>query len=138
MWKEGTIVQDMLTELRVVSLIPEEGKLCIRNNMLTIENKAWYTPIRRFLFMEHRKQIMTHIQHLLDDLENFLKMSSSIEPWIYQEINTVYPKFQEGLTNMRHTYTDDAQTIALLELMKARFDNIVCVYIKPKLTIIKS
>ena len=119
------IVNRAFTDLLVIAQIPPQGRLCICNGHLTVESNAFWTPLKRWFFMENRHVVLMHLKQLFLDLELFLTNCTSIENWVYQELESISESVKQGLMNMKLTYTDDAQVNASMDLLLARFDYVL-------------
>ena len=126
-------IEYLLTELKVISQIPTNGRLCITNGMLSVETNVIWLPLKRLILMDSRYTIIMHIKQLFVDLELYMKNNhNDIEQWILQELLSMFEHVKQGLTNMKLTYANDAQTTAHLDMLLAKFENILTKYANKK------
>ena len=126
-------IEYLLTELKVISQIPTNGRLCISNGMLSVETYVFWLPLKRWILMDNRYTVIMHIKQLFVDLELFMKHNKTdIEEWILQELISMFENVKQGLSNLKLTYSDDAQTTAHIDMILAKFENILTKYANKK------
>lgn len=115
---------DIVTDLKVIAMLPPCGRLNIKNNLLNLEGTGFWVPAKRWLFMQNRTVIVHHIRHL------FVKVGETLdqEPegsFFVLQVRELMEGVSRGMANLKATYSDDAQTSAFIELLLDRWRHIL-------------
>ena len=128
---------ELLTDLHVVSMIPENGRLCIRNGNLSVEMHApnnglgtipahIYIALKRWWFHDNRASALTHVQNTIVKSFALVKeLNSQDHPWLLGQFKESFINAQTGLEHMKMTYTDDANTRARIEVLLERLTDAI-------------
>ena len=114
------IVDHLLTSLKVISMIKEGQKVCVRNGHLTLEIQSTgiVTSIRRWL--HHDSRHMT-IQYIKSVIQNAIAVSKTYKN--EKSVEKIVSGMNEALTGINSlivTYTDDATVSATLQVLHDR------------------
>lgn len=128
-------IEDLSTDLKVMSMIKQNGRLCIRNGCLSIEpeiqNKenillTWSSraslALRRWWNQDNRHSAVTKVQSIiLKCQETYSKLTSDDKI----EFSNLCKNAAIGLTNLQETYSHDAAVYARLSVYIKNLNGIV-------------
>lgn len=119
-------IEDLSTDLKVMSMIKENGRLCIRNGCLSIEpevhNKenillTWGSyaslALRRWWNQDNRHSALTKVQSIIlkcQETQSKLTSDDKIE------FSKLCKDAAVGLSNLQETYSHDAAVYARLSV----------------------
>ena len=123
-----TTADELLTDLHVIAMIPERGRLCIRNGRLSVEtnpngNGVSNIPsnvvlaMRRWWHQDNRTTALTHLGTTLTrSFALTIELHNDREKynWLIGQFKYAFTHAITGLKNMSLTYNDDANTRARL------------------------
>ena len=113
-------VDQLLTSIKIVGMIKEGQKVCIRNGLLTIETKSTGigAAVRRWIHNDNRYSTLMYIRNVVNN---------SVDVCNIHHTNSVIIKITEslescltGLGCLAVTYGDDAGTAATIGVMQDR------------------
>jgi len=125
-----TTIQNVLIDLKIVSMVGPNGKLKLINGVLALDTNSYFSSIRRFLSNTNRHSISYRIQQRILDLERLFEEEHVKDDWIKSEILKMIEPLKTGLMNLKETYTTDSQMSANFDIMVARVNNLSNLYIK--------
>ena len=111
-------VDQLLTSLKIVSMIKEGQKVCIRNGLLTLETKSTGVgaALRRWLHNDNRNATLMYIRNVVNN---------SVDVCNMHHTNSVVIKITEslescltGLGCLAVTYGEDAGITATIDVMQ--------------------
>ena len=118
--------EDLITDLKVISMLKENGRLCIRNGHLSIEpnietkQNILYTmsahaslAVRRWWNQDNRQNAMLKVQSLI------LKCYEIREKLNDEQKQQFFPlcvEASDGLMHLKNTYKNDAAVSARLSV----------------------
>ena len=110
-------VDQILTSLRVVSMIKEGQKVCIRNGTLTLEVKSTgvSTAVRRWINNDSRQNTLRYIRNIISNALDLSSIHGDEET--IQKISAALSDCLTGLGCLTVTYSDDASVTATIEVM---------------------
>jgi len=119
--------EDLRTDMKVLSMIKENGRLCIRNGQLSIEpqltNKenilfTWgsYATLaaRRWWNQDNRHSALLKVQSIIMKIHEINSKLTSQED--QEEFSYLCKEAAKGLTNLQNTYSEDAAINARLSV----------------------
>jgi hypothetical protein len=114
------IVDHLLTSLKVISMIKEGQKVCVRNGHLSLENQSTglVTSIRRWI---HRDSRQTTIHYIKSVIQNAIMVSKTHRN--QTSVDKLVVGMNESLTGISSlivTYTDDATVTATFQVLYDR------------------
>jgi hypothetical protein len=121
-------IDNALTNLKIIALIQKNGRLCIRKGCLTLEPDDHFQIIRRWINKDNRDLCMMHIRNTIS---NSIKITKSIinnqidvelKDWTLNRFSIEMTNCQNGLTNLKTTYNDDAVTKSQLDILLERLE----------------
>jgi hypothetical protein len=124
-------IDNTLTNLKIIAMIPKNGRLCVRKGFLNLETEDHFQTIRRFLNNDSRDICLDHIKNTILNAIKITKniMNNQIEVelknWTLQQISIEIRNCQTGLTNLKTTYNDDAVMKSQIDVLLERL-NVHC------------
>jgi len=125
-------IQELLIDLKIMSMVEPNGKLYMQGGNLALEPVSIWQPVRRYLSNSNRTIVSHKIKQRIVELENLLKDNQIKQDWILQELFVMIEPLKNGLANLQNTYSSDSQIQAMFSLFLARLDNIEKVYFHKK------
>ena len=117
---QANTIQNILVDLKVVSMVEPTGKLCVHNGVLLVESFSILTPIKRYLSNNNRYTICRKIKYRIIELETLFLHNHIKEQWIKDEITRLIEPLKNGIMNLRENYSSDSQMCANFDLMISR------------------
>jgi len=114
------IVDHLLTALKVISMIKEGQKVCVRNGHLTLETQSTgvITSIRRWIHNDSRQ---TTVHYIKSVIQNSISVSKVHRNHIsVDKIITGMEESLNGINSLIVTYNEDATVIATLQVLYNR------------------
>lgn len=125
-------IQELLVDLKIVSMVEPEGKLYMNDGMLALEPVSVWQPVRRYLSNSNRGVISKKIKQRIVELEILLSKDQIKQQWVKTEITHLINPVVKGITNLQKTYEHDSQIQATFSLLIARLENINVTYLLDK------
>ena len=109
-------IDNIITNLKVISLIQVNDKLNIRKGHLQIDKESnmrsiysWLIWDSRDIVLKYIKDILRNIYLTVNKIKTTLKNKESIEEhvWILTRIYSEFETVELGLNNLKVTYSDD-------------------------------
>jgi hypothetical protein len=113
-------VDQVLTSLKVISMIKEGQKVSVRNGLLDIETRSsgLVTALKRWINNDNRHTTLTYIRNIVTTAMDLSKTHSTTR------IKEALKEAVGGLTSLSVTYGDDASIMATIHVMKDRISHI--------------
>lgn len=113
-------VDQVLTSLRVISMIKEGQKVCVRNGTLTLENQSTgvLAAVKRWLNNDNRYTTIAYIKNVINNAIDISKIHKC-DNTLYK-LNTSLQKSLVGLSSLEVTYEGDASILATIQVMQER------------------
>jgi hypothetical protein len=114
------IIDQLLTSLKVISMIKEGQKVCVRNGHLSLETQSTgvLTSIRRWINKDNRKTTIYYIKSVVQNSISISKIHKNS-----LSISKILAGLEESLTGINSlivTYVDDATVAATLQVLHRR------------------
>jgi len=112
-------VDQLLTSLRVISLLKEGQKLRVRNGLLGIEPKSTGLPtaINRWIHNDSRHTALMYIKNVVSNSMEISKTHSK------DRINSALLESLTGLGALSVTYGNDVSVAAMIHVLQERIKN---------------
>ena len=114
------IVDHLLTSLKVISMIKEGQKVCVRNGHLTLETQSTgvVTSVKRCIHGDSRN---TTVHYIKSVLHNSITVSKTHRNQTsVDKITTGMTEALAGISSLIVTYADDATVSAMLQVLHDR------------------
>ena len=114
------IIDQLLTSLKVISMIKEGQKVCVRNGHLSLETQSTgvLTSIRRWINKDNRKTTIYYIKSVVQNSISISKIHKNS-----LSVCKILAGLEESLTGINSlivTYVDDATVAATLQVLHRR------------------
>lgn len=128
-----TTIQNVIVDLKIVSMVEPNGKLYLYNGVLALEPLSFWVSFKRYMLNSNRHTISQRIKQRLLELETLFAQNHIKDGWIREEIIKIVEPVKNGLSNLKETYANDSQMCVNFDLMIARLNNIASTYLLPSL-----
>jgi hypothetical protein len=114
------IVDHLLTSLKVISMIKEGQKVCVRNGHLSLEVQSTVvlTSLRRWIHKDNRQTTVSYIKSVVQNAISITK--SHNDETSVQKILKGLEESITGINSLTVTYADDATVAATLQVLRDR------------------
>lgn len=118
------MIDSTITSLKIISMVPKNGRLSVRKGQLTLEPDDGFQKIRRWLNKDSRDHTLMHIKNTVQNAINLSKgikenkIEIELKDWTVNRLLTEMQNCQTGLINIKTTYNEDS-------LFKASIDVII-------------
>jgi len=114
------IVDHLLTSLKVISMIKEGQKVCVRNGHLSLEVQSTgiLTSLRRWIHKDNRQTTISYMKSVVQNSISVIRTHNN-----EISINKLLKGIEEAITGINSlavTYSDDATIAATLQVLKER------------------
>lgn len=120
------LIDTTLTTLKVIGMLPKNGRLCIRRGQLTLESDDHLQRWKRWIYRDSREITLMHIKNTINNATKIIKgiMSNQIDiemkPWTLQRFQSEMTSCQSGIVNLKTTYINDTAVVAALDVICER------------------
>jgi hypothetical protein len=105
------IIDNIITNLKILSMVQKNEKLCIRKGYLQIDKVSKFQFLKRFLFNDSRDNTLIYLKQLIRNIKMILETKRDL---VIDDFDNIVM----GINNLKITYSDDPMIIA-------SFDHIV-------------
>jgi len=104
----------ILTSLKVISMIKEGQKVCIRNGVLTLEthSSGIWTSIKRWIHRDSRVATVCYMRNIIHSAIALLHTKPEIRKGLQASL--------AGMNSLIVTYNEDATISAMLQILRDR------------------
>ena len=119
-------IDTTIANLKVISMIPKNGKICIKKGKLCLDNNKHPTQcVRRWINGDNRELALLHIKNTIANAMNIASMlkddpSKMMGQWTIQRIMEEMIACEAGLENLKTTYNEDSMMMANLDVIIER------------------
>ena len=124
-----TTIQNVIVDLKIVSMVEPNGKLYLYNGVLALEPLTFWVSFKRYLLNSNRYTISQRIKQRLLELETLFAQKHIKDDWIRDEIIKIVEPVKNGLSNLKETYASDSQMCVNFDLMIARMNHIASTHL---------
>ena len=113
-------VDQILTSLKIISMIKEGQKVCVRNGLLSLETKSSgiKVALRRWLNNDNRNTTLSYIKNVINNSLDIIKIHNDENT--KSKIKTALSDCITGLSSLAVTYSNDAGISATVVVMQDR------------------
>ena len=118
------MIDSTITSLKVISMVPKNGRLSVRKGQLTLEPDDAMQKFRRWFNKDSRDHALMHIKNTVQNAISLSKgiidqkLETELKEWTINRLSTEMQNCQSGLINLKTTYNEDS-------LFKASIDVII-------------
>ena len=111
-------VDQILTSLKVISMIKEGQKVRIRNGLLDLESQSTgiCTAYRRWLHNDNRNNTLLYIRNIVGHAIDLMKLPTSYTDKLKEGLEDIL----NGLSALSVTYGNDMGTVASISIIQLR------------------
>ena len=115
---DSLYTDQVLTGLKILGMIREGQKVCIRNGLINIEGVSHgvWAAVNRWVHGDSRTITMSYIRNIVN---NAIEIRKS-HPHMSKDIDDGLTHAMNGITALEVTYTEDAGVIAALQVLKEK------------------
>lgn len=116
-------VDQILTSLKIISMIKEGQKVCVRNGLLSLEPESTgiRVAMRRWIHNDSRHNTLAYIKNVVNNALDVCKIHSNNETIF--KIKNALSECVTGLGSLAVTYETDVPIVATLQVMQARIQS---------------
>lgn len=119
-------IDKCITSLKLIGMIPKNGRLCCNNGELAIDVDDRFQTIRRWFNRSTRTTCILQIRGTIVNATEFVawiiskKINIELENWTLQQLLKEMTNCQSGLGNLKTTYHADRLVIAKIDVLLER------------------
>lgn len=128
------VIDKVMANLKLISMINKGEKLCIRKGQMNIEPEDRLQSLRRWYNKDSREVTLVHIRNTINEAIKIAKgllsnnIQSDLKIWTVTALNIELKNSENGLQNLKTTYMDDSSFVANIDVLsdkcKAQCDEI--------------
>ena len=112
-------IDSIITNLKILSIVQINEKLCIHKGHLQIDRDTGIQFIKRWFYRDSRDLVLNFIKELIRNINYLFTKVKSLEKdeqkWIITRILSEMDNIENGLNNLKTTYSIDPVTIVNIE-----------------------
>lgn len=112
-------IDSIVTNLKIISIIQINEKLCIHKGHLQIDRDSTIQPIKRWFNRDSREVILNFIKELIKNINSLFNKVKTLDKdeqiWIVGRILIEMDSTENGLNNLKTTYSFDPVTTVTIE-----------------------
>lgn len=112
-------IDSIITNLKILSIVQINEKLCIHKGHLQIDRDNGLQFIKRWFYRDSRDLVLNFIKELIRNINYLFTKVKSLEKdeqkWIITRILSEMDNIENGLNNLKTTYSIDPVTIVNIE-----------------------
>ena len=122
------LIDSTITNLKIISAVQKNGRLCIRKGQLTLERDDHFQIIRRWVNKDSRELTLMHIKNTINNAIKLSKgliqnlIQTDLRQWTIEKLIEEMQNCQGGLLNLKTTYNDDYSFKATLDVLGERLE----------------
>jgi len=112
-------IDNIITNLKIISLVKVDEKLSIRKGHLQIDNSSNFQFLKRWFYRDSREFILLFIKDLIRSISSLFDKINSYRDssWVLSRVLTEMENAKAGFINLKTTYCTDS-------VMVVKFDNV--------------
>jgi hypothetical protein len=110
------LIDEVLTSLKIIGSIKEGQKVCVRNGLLTLEQRSngFLPAIKRFIYGDNREITLRYIKNVVHNALSILNAAKNDE--VLKHLNEAVV----GLQRLEVTYVADVATVSAIQVLVTR------------------
>lgn len=110
------LIDEVLTSLKIIGSIKEGQKVCVRNGLLTLEQRSngFLPAIKRFIYGDNREITIRYIKNVVHNALSILNATKNDE--VLKHLNEAVV----GLQRLEVTYVADVATVSAIQVLVTR------------------
>ena len=120
-------IDNIITNLKIISLVKVDEKLSIRKGHLQIDNSSNFQFAKRWFHRDSRDIILLFIKDLIRNITLLFDKINCYNDslWILKRILLEMENAKIGLVNLRSTYLSDAVMVVKFENVSVKFCELI-------------
>jgi hypothetical protein len=118
------IFDNIITNLKIISKVKVDEKLCIRKGHLQIDNSSNFQFLKRWYYRDSRDFILLFIKDLIRSIINVFDKSNGSN-WLTLILLEEMENAKTGLVNLKTTYSTDSIMIVKFEHVANKFCELI-------------
>jgi hypothetical protein len=129
-------IDNTIANLKIIGMVPQNGKLCVRKGQLCVETTDQMQPVRRWVRGDSRDLTLMHVRNTISNATRITYLLSADsdagtnpKKWTISRIASDMSQCEVGLQNLRTTYAADSIMVAnvgvIIERLAAHRDSLV-------------
>lgn len=116
-------IDNTITTMKVIGMLPKNGRLCVRKGQLTLEADNQFQKIKRWVYRDSRDVTLIHIKNTMNNANKLIKgimndqIDIELKLWSLQRFLAEMINCQSGLVNLKTTYIEDTNMVATLDVI---------------------
>jgi hypothetical protein len=112
------LIDEVLTSLKIIGSIKEGQKVCVRNGLLTLEQRSngFLPAIKRFIYGDNREITIRYIKNVVHNALSILNASKNDD--VLKHLNEAVV----GLKRLEVTYVADVATVSSIQVLVRRVE----------------
>jgi len=113
-------IDQILTSLKIISMIKEGQKVCVRNGLLSLEptSTGLHVAVRRWINNDSRQSTLSYIKNVVNNALDVCNMLTDHD--IIAKIIKSLNECSTGLGSLAVTYEMDVPIVATIQVMQDR------------------
>lgn len=127
-------VDSTIANLKVIGMVPRNGRLCVRKGQLCLETEDQIQPVRRWARGDSRDLTMMHVRNTIHSAQRIIQHTMDAQAgdgvpdrgkldlarWVLQQLLAELGQCEVGLQNLRTTYAADSMMVASVGVLIER------------------
>ena len=120
-------IDNIITNLKIIGLVQINEKLCIRKGHLAIDNNSnlqflirWFNRDSRDIVIVFIKELIRNISTLIQKIQTYTETE-----WILTRTHSEMIRAEQGLNNLKTTYSDDQVVVVSYENFITKFRELI-------------
>ena len=102
------LVDNIITNLKILSLVNKDDKLCIRKGHLQIDKASYFRFIKRYYYSDSRYSTIEFLKNIINNIKGIKEIKQIIS-------EDSLHKIEIGINNLQISYSNDPIIIAILD-----------------------
>lgn len=115
-------VERLLVNLRILSQVQPFQRINTKSEFLGIEAISWHSPVSRWFRSDDREACMRRLAELINEAGTTLSENKAAE---IDGVKNWLQNSKGGVNNLTKTYESDATTVAQLQHLIEKIDNLL-------------
>ena len=115
------LIDWVVTNLKIISLIQKNEKLCIRKGHLQIDKVSYLRFLKRYYYNDSRESTIIYIKEVIKNIKIII---NNINKDIHKLIDI--ESIELGINNLKVSYIEDPMIVASLDHLLNKIKQLLC------------